>query len=174
MLRARLGCFVILLCSCGWTAADAISEPNPPVELAQGGVRGRVWETYSEAGKDLHIKATRDGRTAMWRYSGLELDAEPGAVRAEIRELKGAPFLFVHAYSGGASCCWSLLVFDLAQLKPLGEMLPSNGSIVLRRKVAACGLQAEYWLRKDPPGPEDKALRCFDGTIFRKMARKGR
>jgi len=170
MLRARVVCLVMLLGICGGVAADSTGAPFPPVVLEHGGTQVRVWETLNrdDEFKTLHIKATRDGRSAAWRYGDSGLDPEPHAVPAEIREVRGVPFLFVHDYSGGASCCWSLLVFDLAQLKPLGELLSSSASIDLRRKEAACGLEAEYYLVRSPTR---RRVRCFDGTAFRKVPR---
>lgn len=94
---------------------------------------------------------------------------ETGVPVAEIFPTFHRDFLFIHKSSGGASCCWSLLVFDLKELKPLGEEAPSSAPIKLEAGRPGCALGADITpTASGPSRPTHPSFYCFDGTTFAK------
>lgn len=117
----------------------------------------------------LDVAMSNGRRSARWHVDGWRLDVErESAANAEFLSLGGRTYLFVHAFSGGAHCCWTLFAFDAATLRPLGRVLDGSSSISLVSQPG-CRIGA-ITVPNDPRheiqhlGPD---LYCFDGRTFR-------
>jgi hypothetical protein len=123
------------------------------------------------AGADLTVSVSSAARSASWEYRNLFLDQESGAPPAEILQTNQRDYLFVLAYTGGASCCWTLMVYDLAELQPVrGQQLASRSPIELVHDKDGCkvGAVATPFDPREGAGPSrtNAALYCFDGGKF--------
>lgn len=160
----------------GWVPAQA----GETVEVTDGAAKISVAEQGDEdqGTQLLQVTVTSGGQSASWKYNDLSLDPErTGKANAEIAQGRGSKYLFVHAYSGGASCCWSLLVFNLDKLQPLGSVLDSQSPIKLAKGVGACAVGA-YSEPVSADGGEGGAsgrqFSCFDGKGFVKAGSRRR
>ncbi|WP_157572648.1 hypothetical protein [Nevskia soli] len=156
-----------------WAGSDA------GVELVDGATKVSiaVKGDAHQGGEALRVAVVSDGRSAEWSYDNVWLDPErTGKLGAEIAGTSRGKVLLVHAYSGGAACCWSLLAFDLGRLKPLGESVPSQGSIEILKGKHGCALGASSVpVATGGPGHGgERTFYCFDGERFVKSSGGGR
>lgn len=161
------------------TGAAPWGELDAGVELVDGTtkVSVAVKGDAHQGGEALRVAVVSDGRSAEWSYDNVWLDPErAGKLSAEIAGTSRGKVLLVHAYSGGAACCWSLLAFDLSQLKPLGEFVPSQSSIEILKGKHGCALGASSVpVATGGPGHgAGRAFYCFDGERFVKSPGGGR
>ncbi len=150
---------------------------DQPILVEGGGAKISI-DTSSDPSSQrdrLRISAMFGDESKEWRYDDLTVDPEKtGFAIAEIHKVKHDSFLFVHAYSGGASCCWSLLVFNLSARKPIGELLPSSSPIKIVTRGQQCKVGAVSYPIVD--AAEQKAAiprrswSCFDGTHFKRSS----
>jgi hypothetical protein len=163
-------------------SAAAFSYQTPSEEIVSvkdGGVTASVSVTQDNLDlnhQTLRVKVAARGRSAAWKFEGLSLDPEPdGPGTVEIFGTSQGRFLFVHAYSGGAHCCWSLQAFDLIRLKPLESSILSEGSIDVGKGVGGCELGAKWQPQILDPSRDipPTAYSCFNGRRFVKAPRGG-
>jgi hypothetical protein len=166
----------ISLAIAGVLAAGPAVEAPAELTIESHGTRAIVTARplLDPAGALLTVSVDSGTRSGSWEYRNLYLDEESGAPAAEILEASRRDYLFVRAYSGGASCCWTLLVYDLAELRPVGQQLASQSPIELVRGKHGCevGAVAVPIDRRGPTGNSRSppALYCFDGRKFSRMA----
>ena len=117
---------------------------------------------------DMRIRVIGGQHDRRWRYRDFWLDQETKK-SVELGQVEQDRYLFVHTYSGGASCCWSLLVFDLTKGKALGELLKGYSGIDMEKGSGNCPVAAVTV----PELPEYSATNagkpfkyCFDGVRF--------
>ncbi len=163
----------ILAAAAGLLAAGGAAGAPAGFTVESRGTRATVSArpVGDPAGGLLEVSVESGSRSASWEYRNLFLDAGSGAPAAEILMRSGRDYLFVRAYSGTAGCCWTMLVFDLAELRPLGAQLASRSSIELVRDRYGCEIGA-IDIPAGRPGPADSSrgagtFHCFDGQIFR-------
>jgi hypothetical protein len=161
------------------TGAAARAEPDESVELVDGATKVSiaVKGDAHQGGEALWVAVVSDGRSAEWSYDNVWLDPErTGKLSAEIAGSSRGKVLLVHAYSGGAACCWSLLAFDLSRLKPPGEFVPSQSSINIMKGEHGCALGASSVpVATGGPGHGGgRAFYCFDGERFVKSSSGGK
>lgn len=155
-------------------AALALAPPAPLV-VEKGDARATI--TASRWSPDdpgeLKVEVEVAERTREWSYAATWLDPEAtGVAPAEILSAGGRDYLFVHTYSGGARCCWALLVFDLARREALGSLLPSESPIALQVGQGKCAVRATATpTGGTPSAPAREAAYCFDGRRFTKKRR---
>lgn len=172
----------LLWALCG-SARAAEWEERERLVLERAGTRATVREVERVAffvderpvlARAVEVTLARRGKTATWRWEEGGLDPEQtGWPRAEVRETRGGPFLFVRTYSGGAHCCWGLLVFDLRRLESRGLQLASARSIELAKGPRACPLRAVGAFLPAKGGPPQRGRRCFAGGRFADPGARG-
>jgi len=187
-----------------WTSAAAAVLAGA-LALAQGersyvvekdGITATVADTVAGGGSKvpvLKVSAELGARSAEWQYRNLVLDPElTGSPVADIVSTAAGHLLVVHAYTGGAGCCWLLLLFDLRQLRPLGQPLASRLPIEVVKDERGCelgalaspqpppppppppgGVKRKTTPRVKPPPPPE-LFHCFDGSAFRPRPRRRR
>jgi hypothetical protein len=164
---------LVLLCAILMLPAYGKAEENVTVE--KGGTRATI--TASPIGtRDpegfVEVAITSPGRTGKWKYDQTWLDPEEtGIPVAQIFSAGNRDFLFVHTYSGGASCCWSLLAFDLRDVKPLTKQVASASPINLVTEAPGCELGAAITpATSDHSRHQRSSFYCFDGKKLSKMS----
>ena len=164
----------MLLCASLMLPAHGKAEEDVTV-VEKGGTRATITASPFDGREPagfVEVAITSQGRTGKWKYGQTWLDPEKtGIPVAEIYSAGDRDFLFVHTYSGGASCCWSLLAFDLRDVKPLTRQVGSASPIKLVRDAAGCELGAAITpTTSDRSRDPRSSFYCFDGKKLSKMS----
>jgi hypothetical protein len=160
-------------------AVDVAARPTEHLAVERNGARVDIsalaFERDDPEGR-IVVSVAAGGRKARWTYRDLWLDPEEmDAPVADILPVGQRDYLLIRAYTGDDACCWTLLVFDLSRLRPLGRQLRSQSAIELVQDEPGCALAATATPvgpegpSIEPPGPP--VLYCFDGRRFSRKRR---
>lgn len=103
----------------------------------------RVCESYIGAESNLSVVwiDEKEHRSLLWNELNFMLDPEQTNIW-EIAAHKNIPFLALSIYSGGANCCWEVLVFRLDNPAFFRRGFPSGAAPRFTTKGDECPLGA--------------------------------
>lgn len=164
---------------------DNFSFPKQHILIESGSIKADISQSYKDLGPDimrkagtLNIEINNANDRKKWELP-YELNAEswlPNSQPVMLLQTEGGNFLFVHGYSGGASCCWTLLVFNLDELSYSGNTAASTSPIEFDDSMKnICKTEIGAWIT--PDGVTQRAqlksiYYCFDNGKFVATNRK--
>lgn len=167
----------LLRASFVFSQGDCPKENNNHVFLEYDNTRIDVLQTCwrlhgnSVPLKKLTVEIENPGKKKKWEFQGSSIAAEGWDATSWPVVIYGK-YLFIQKYSGGASCCWSMLAFDLDRLKYLGDSVASQTTIDYdyRTKYADSSCHMGIWGTEitssyDRPLAE-RIQYCFNGKKF--------
>ncbi len=112
-----------------------------PVPENRGEIR--VCESYTGAESNLSVvwMDEKEHRKVLWNEPNFMLDPEQANIW-EIATHKNIPFLALSIFSGGANCCWEVLVFRLDKPAFFRRGFPSGAAPRFTTKAIECPLGA--------------------------------
>lgn len=160
---------VLLLFSFGWVSADVVNDNNI---ITEQGYSVSASEYIKNNTPYLSIEVVKNNNVLIKsEHKGLSLTPESELSKLMIISNSDSSFLFVKSYSGGAHCCWSLLVYDLNKKIFIGEMLRSYSSISLNKVDEDCLVRAKISPSDIPSQIEPQLYPviffCFDSGVFK-------